>query len=404
MRTRVPVFLAFPVLAALATFAGRGDPLDGVPPGRAVLAIEDVSVVPMDRNGVVPHLTVIIDGDRITAIGPRESTPVPDGARRIDGRNRFLMPALTDMHVHLSADDVEAYLASGIGTVRNMWGHAAITRLRREIESGARRGPRIHSASHGLDGTPPQWPATVIVTAPESAAVAVRREAEAEDGWEFIKVYSRLSPEVFDAIMREVRARGLVAVGHVPLAVNVRHALASGLRSVEHLTGYDRAVSAAGSGGTWAWIDADTSRYAGLIEATRAAGAWNCPTMTIYATLARQHSPAEQEAISRHRRGFVRGLRDAGAPILAGSDAGIQVVPPGTSIHDELRELVAAGLTPYEALRAATVEPARFFGDSAAGVVRAGAHADLLLLDGNPLDDVSNASRIRTMILRGELM
>ncbi|HEU4829499.1 MAG TPA: amidohydrolase family protein [Gemmatimonadales bacterium] len=403
MRARSCALLALPALAGTFALAGRGGGLeDGG--HREVIAIEDVSIIPMDRNEVVPHQTVIVDGDRITAIGPERSVPIPRGARRIDGRNRFLMPALTDMHVHLRAGDVEAYLASGVGTVRNMWGHQAIGRLRREIESGARRGPRIHSASHGLDGTPPQWPATVIVTAAESAAVAVQREAAAEEGWEFIKVYSRLSPAVFDAIMREVRERGLVAVGHVPLAVDVRHALASGLRSVEHLTGYDRAVSVAGRGGTWAWIDADTARFAELIAATRRAGAWNCPTMTIYATLARQHSVTEQAAISRHRRLFVRQLRDAQAPILAGTDAGIQVVPPGTSMHDELRELVAAGLTPFEALRAATVEPARFFGDTAAGVVRVGAHADLLLLDGNPLDDIANSSRIRMMFLRGEEM
>ena len=400
MRARLLGAFAFTLLAGIAARPGT------TPPGPArpyseVIAIEDVSVVPMDRNRVVPHQTVLIQGDRITAVGPRGSVRIPEGAKRLDGRNLYLMPALTDMHVHLRADDVEAYLASGIGTVRNMWGHAAVSRLRQEIESGARRGPRIHSASPGLDGTPPQWPATVIVTEPESAAVAVGRAGE---GWEFIKVYSRLSPGVFDAIMSEDRTRGLVAIGHVPLAVDVRHALASGLRSVEHLTGYDRAVSAAGRGGTWGWIDADTARYADLVAATRRSGAWNCPTLTIYATLARQHSAAEQDRISGHRRRFVRLLLDAGAPILAGTDAGIQVVPPGTSMHDELAELVAAGLTPFEALRAATVEPARFFGDPAAGEVRVGAHADLLLLEGNPLDDVANASRIRAMILRGALM
>ena len=375
----------------------------GSPPAQA-LAIEDVAVVPMDRDTVIPHQTVVIDRGRIAAMGPAGSVQIPGGARRIDGRGRYVMPALTDMHVHLSAGDLDAYLASGIGTVRNMWGHAAITRIRGKIESGTRRGPRIHSASPGLDGTPPQWQATVIVTAAESAAVAVRRESEREDGWEIIKVYSRLSPAVFDAIMQEVRARKLVAVGHVPLAVDVRHALESGLRSVEHLTGYDRAVSVRGQGGTWAWIDADTARFASLVEATRRAGAWNCPTLAIYTALARQHSPAEQETIARHRRRFVRELFESGAPILAGSDAGIQVVAPGTSLHDELRELVAAGLTPFQALRAATVEPARFFGDTAAGVVRPGANADLLLLDADPLEDVSHAAAIRTMILRGEVM
>ncbi len=400
MRARLLGVVAFTMLAGMAARPGPTPP----DPARAfaeVIAVEDVSVIPMDRNHVLPHQTVVIEGGRISALGPRGSVRIPAGARRLDGRTRYLMPALSDMHVHLRADDIEAYLASGVGTVRNMWGHAAVSRLRQEIESGARRGPRIHSASPGLDGTPPQWPATVIVTEPESAAVAVGR---AGDGWEFIKVYSRLSPGVFDAIMREVRTRGLVAIGHVPLAVDVRHALAAGLRSVEHLTGYDRAVSTSGRGGTWAWIDADTTRYADLIAATRRSGAWNCPTLTIYSTLARQHSAEEQGLISRHRRRFVRQLLDAGAPILAGTDAGIQVVPPGTSMHDELRELVAAGLTPFEALRAATVEPARFFGDTAAGEIRVGAHADLLLLDGNPLDDVANAARIRAMILRGALM
>jgi imidazolonepropionase-like amidohydrolase len=161
-------------------------------------------------------------------------------------------------------------------------------------------------------------------------------------------------------------------------------------------------VSRGGRGGTWAWIDADTARYASLIEATRRAGVWNCPTLAIYTALARQHSPEERAAVARHRHRFVRQLAASGAPILAGSDAGIEVVAPGTSLHDELRELVAAGLSPFQALRAATVEPARFFGDPAAGVVRPRAHADLLLLDANPLDDVANASRISTMILRGE--
>jgi imidazolonepropionase-like amidohydrolase len=163
-------------------------------------------------------------------------------------------------------------------------------------------------------------------------------------------------------------------------------------------------VSVAGRGGTWGWIDADTTRFSPLVAATLRAGTWNCPTLAIYAELARQHSPAEAAAVTRRRGLFVRQLFEAGAPILAGTDAGIQVVAPGTSLHDELRELVAAGLTPYQALRAATVEPARFFGDSAAGAVRPGAHADLLLLDADPLADVSNAARIHAMILRGALM
>ncbi|HEX6643385.1 MAG TPA: amidohydrolase family protein [Gemmatimonadales bacterium] len=369
---------------------------------RDLIAITDVAVVSMLSDRAVEGQTVLVEGGRIRAVGSAARVRIPNGARRIDGRGAWLMPALTDMHVHLRPSDVPAYLANGIGTVRNMWGHDAIVRMRRAADSLG--GLRIHSASAGLDGTPPQWPGTVLVTAPESAAAAVRGQAESPAGWEYIKVYSRLSPAAFDAIMREIRARRLVAVGHVPLAVDVRHALASGMRSVEHLTGYDRAVSVARQGGTWAWTDADTTRFAALVELTRRTGAWNCPTLAIYRRLAAGQGPAHEAAATRSRRHFVRLLHAAGAPVVAGSDAGIDVVPAGTSLHDELAELVAAGLSPYEALRAATVLPARFFGDSAAGTIREGANADLLLLEGNPLDDVANARRIRTMILRGRVL
>ena len=156
-----------------------------------------------------------------------------------------------------------------------------------------------------------------------------------------------------------------------------------------------------GRGGTLGWVDVDLARFPPVIAATVAAGVWNCPTLAIYSELAKQSSPADREAIVRNRRAFVRALAQAGGRILLGTDSGIDVVAPGTSIHDELRELVEAGLTPFDALRAGTTSAAEFLGRPDLGRVAVGARANLLLLEANPLANVANAKRIDGLVLGG---
>ena len=387
--------LACAVTAGSTAAAGSG----AMPPGRA-LAIVDVNVVPMDRNVVLRHQTVIVENGRVVQVGPARAVRVPGGGRTVDGNGRYLLPGLIDMHVHLRRADLPRYLESGITAVRNMWGHDEIRQLQRDIAAGTIRGPAIFSASPGLDGTPPQWPGTVEVLDSASAGDAVRAQVVA--GWTWIKVYTQLTPPAYHAIMAAARAAGIPVVGHVPLRVDVHDALASGQRSIEHLTGYDRAVSRTGRSGTWGWSDADTSRYPGLVAATVAAGTWNCPTLAIFIKLSGQHPADERARLVERRRQFVRALSAAGAHLLAGTDAGIEIVAPGTSLHDELAELVAAGLTPYQALRAATVDAAAFLGRPELGTIRTGGAADLLLVTGNPLEDVGRAAKIEGMVLHGE--
>src|SRR5690349_16810442 len=329
-------------------------------PASTPVALVGVRVIPMTSNTVLDAQTIVVRDGVIAAIGPRASVQVPSDAVVIDGNGRYVMPALIDMHVHLSAADLDAYLDAGVGTVRNMWGHSGIATMRRDIDAGTRRGPTILSASPGVDGSPPQWPGTLLVTSAGDARAIVRAQKDA--GWPYLKVYTRLSRESFDSVMVAARAVGITPLGHVPLDVDVAHAIEMGMRSIEHLTGYDRAVSRTGRSGTWAWIDADVSRFSALAELSAPAGVWNCPTLAIYSELAKQHSAAERETILRNRRLFVRELTRAGAKILLGTDAGIDVVAPGVSVHTELRELVAAGLTPFDALRAGTTSAAEFLG------------------------------------------
>lgn len=369
------------------------------PPPGSIVAFTDVSVLTMTQPGVITHQTVITTGGRVTAIGPAATTRVPPGAKVIGGRGKTLMPGLIDAHVHMRSADVPAYLASGILTVRNMWGHEGITRLQAEIAAGRVTGPTIYSLSPGLDGSPPSWPFTQIVddAIHADSVVAVQQAA----GWTTIKVYQRLSAATFDSIVASARRRHLRFAGHVPSNVSIQHALAVGMESIEHYTGYDRAVSRSGNGGTFGWADADTARLAALVDATVKSGTWNCPTMAINTMLAARQGPEAQRRVVQNRQLFTRRLHERGALLVAGTDAGINLTAPGTSLLDELREFVAAGFTNWEALRLATIEPGRLLRVPQLGTVVVGAPAELLLLNGNPAEDLSTLKSPAGILLHG---
>ncbi len=369
-------------------------------PSAPTIAFVDVSVLTMEQPGRLTHQTVIATGGRVSAIGPMGTTKVPPGASAIDGRGKTLMPGLIDAHVHIRAADVPAYLASGILTVRNMWGHDAIVRLQDDIREGRVRGPTIYSLSPGLDGSPASWPVTQFVDDATLADSVVG--AQEAHGWTTLKVYQRLSLAAFDSIVASVHRRHLHFAGHVPTAVPIGHALGTGMESIEHYTGYDRAVSWSGQGGTFGWADADTSRFAPLVEATLASGTWNCPTMAIYALIATRMGAEAAERTMANRRLFTRALHEQGALLVAGTDAGIGVTAPGTSLLDELLEFVASGFTNWEALRLATIEPGKLLQVPQLGTIAVGAPAELLLLDGNPAEDLEVLRKPAGILLHGQ--
>ncbi len=366
-------------------------------PATRPLVLQNVNVIGMTTAQVARGRTVIIVDGRIAAIGDATISR-PPGALVIEGAGRYLMPSLIDMHVHIRTGDVEKYPGAGVTTVRNMWGWRGLAALARRIEDGEVAGPRIVSASPGLDGEPAQWPETRFVLRPDQAAAAVAEQVAA--GWRWIKVYTSLTLPAYEAIVAEAKQAGIGVVGHVPAAVPIETALGLGQHSIEHLTGYDARVNP-GRSGTWAWIAPDPSRYESLARLTKDAGAWNCPTLAIYSALAKQHRAGERQAIIAQRRAFVGALHRAGARLLAGSDAGIDVVAPGESLHDELFELVAAGLSPYQALRAATVDAGAFLEIEGLGTAVVGAPADLLLVTGNPLEHVDRIRTFDGLIHRG---
>lgn len=401
------------------------------------VAFVNVSVIPMDEERVLPEHTVLVEADRIVAVGPAVSVEIPETAVLVDGEGRYLLPGLSDMHVHLAPEDYSLllYVANGVTTVRNMEGSFWHPRWRDEVASGRRLGPTIITTGPILDDS----------TMTRAEAVDEVR-AEAEAAYDMVKVYNGTSAEAYEGIVETADELGMPVVGHVPFAVGLDRALSVPQSTIEHLRGYVWEIvppSApiqpdATTKARWlAWQYADTTRFSALATRTVEAGVWNCPTLldqTFFASPEEQHqerlespetrylSPAvrawgdrsrdpyfkdftesDYQDLHRHalpmRQRFVRALRDAGAGILVGSDAW---VVPGFATHEELQELVRAGLTPYEAIRAGTYDAARYLGkEDEVGSVRVGLRADLVLVDANPLEDVANLGKISGVMVRG---
>lgn len=416
------------------------------------VAFVNVNVVPMDAERVLSQRTVIVKGGSIVAIGPSRTTSIPKGARRIDGRSKFLMPGLADMHVHMrvgpmgasSVPELVAYVANGVTTVRNMWGTKDVLSLRREIEVGNAIGPRIFTTGPLTDGNPPVRPGSRVVETSEQANSAVR--SDKEEGYDALKVYDALSPDTYRALLAGAHQIGLPVYGHVPDAVRLDEALVLRQKSIEHFEGYrfalqrdDSPVMGQRTIKNMDYID--WGKIPTVVEATLKSGTWNCPTLvtssipdasspedlrrmtlkpylkylpasvTASWTMGAQRRIDNQrsaEDIARFRKRLelnlklVKLLSDAGAGLLAGSDGPRNFVAPGFSLHEELRLFVDAGLTPYQALRTATIGPAVFLGrEGEFGTVARGQRADLLLLEANPLQDIRNTSRRVGVMLRG---
>lgn len=387
------------------------DPLVETAEGQ--VAFVDINVVPMDSERVLTNQTVVVDGGRITALGPATDVTVPDEAIRLDGTGRYLMPGLADMHVHLLAEeDLLLFVANGITTIRIMWGYDDVLTWRNRANRGDILAPKVYTTSPGLDGPPGYWPLTVIVrnAAEGRAAVAAQKAA----GYDFIKVYSSLSRSSYDAIMEAAADHNIRVMGHLPNSVSLEHAIASGQASIAHVSSIRRAVTS----------------NPDLARAMRDADVWGGPTITVQMrTIAEanawQNHPAWQylssdlrnfmetpqarprgsagQGFHNERNRAIRTLRDAGVGLLLGTDNGIRAVLPGYSIHEELHYLVEAGLTPFEALRAGTADAARFLRTTAdEGTIAVGKRANVLLLNANPLDDVRHVARRSGVMLRGQ--
>jgi len=349
------------------------------PPGAGArpLALVGVHVLTMEGEGILPDQTLVVRNGRIEALGPRASVDVPWNAIRIAGEGRFVLPGLVDMHTHVTGGrTLRSALAQGITTVRNMRGDARHLAWRSELERGERVGPRLVTAGPQLSGAGEAAADVVVVRNATEARAAVRAQAAA--GFDFVKVYEGLTRTSHQAVLEEASRLGLPVAGHVSGAVGIYDTLASGQASVEHA---EELTQGAGGRGL--------ATLTALVARARGGAAWICPTLTLH----RLFSPQVDHAF---RQRLVGALHEAGVGVLAGSDAA------PTGLADELAELVEAGLTPYQALRAATADAAHFLGRAAEfGSVAVGLGADLVVVERDPLRELGALDAPVAVVARG---
>jgi len=430
----------------------------------ADLAIRDVTVLDVTDGTLHPAQTVLVKGDRIVAIGPTDVVEISGGADVVEGTGGYLVPGLWDAHVH-SAGSVgwhfPLYIAHGITSVRNL--HTGVNdaldfvlSIKQRVGAGELLGPRFLANGAVVDGDPPVWPGSVVVRNAEEASAAVDRLADG--GADFIKVYDRLSPDTYFAILERANERGIPVDGHLPFLIPPEDAAAAGQRTFEHTSGITLGCAREADA-----LRADYVRYLErvpqmppypdqLVEffrlvrrafdardpelcrqtartfrahdvvavPTRVAGTdpqgfvADAARMALLPSSVREEwramaegsdpigellGPVDALAVEN-----VRVLHEAGVVILAGTDVGNPFLVPGQSLHRELERLTEAGLSPLEALQAATLLPARVFGlEDSLGTVEVGKLADLVLLEADPLESISNTRRIRAVITDGRM-
>ena len=428
------------VFTAVLLFAPGAVPTTAQIVAQDTFAFTNVSVVPMDRERVLPNHTVVVADGEIVAVGPAAEVAVPEGAVIIDGRGKFLLPGLGEMHGHLPAAVSEAedllflYLAGGATSVRGMLGHPSQLQIRERVRAGELLGPRMWLASPPLSGN----------SAPDAAtAERLVREAKVA-GYDLLKVLEGLSPEAYAAIVATANEVGLPWGGHVSESVGVRGALAVGQSTIDHLDDYVEAMQPADSPAFAATglqrreqmaMHADAATIPELARATLDAGVAVVPTQVFREQTAGIHDPqmllarpenrymseetvdtwyerisaiyndADREAARRFaelRQILLKTMYDAGVLVLMGTDAPQFFSVPGFSLHRELPLMVDSGLTPYEVLRTGTVNVATHFStEDKAGTIAVGKYADLLLLDNNPLEDIEAVGRNSGVMIDG---
>jgi imidazolonepropionase-like amidohydrolase len=409
------------LLAAVSWIAAAAQP--------NTLAITGTTTIDVATGALRQNTTVVIRGNAIAAVGER--LQIPAGSAIVDGRGKFLIPGLWDMHAHHEGTgeaSLPLFVANGVTGTRDM-GSALdfILPLRQRVSSRQLLGPAIVAAGPILDDAPAGWPFRLRVRTAQEAREAVQMLQRR--GVDFIKVHDHTPRDAYFAIADEAKRQGLPFAGHVPAAVTIAEAVEAGQKSIEHLANF-RVFTECSRGREY-----QPSQCMSLFEQFAKKSVWQAPTLAFtrkLLTINTSSADAEADHVAYASPGLrkvwaenqqasnpsperirtflaladaslpvVRDMHRAGVGILAGCDG----LVPGFCLPDELTMIVRAGLSPLAALQTATINPARYLGkERSVGSIEPTKIADLVLLDANPVEDIANIRRINAVVIGGKLL
>ncbi|MFN7115657.1 MAG: amidohydrolase family protein [Saprospiraceae bacterium] len=414
-------------------------------PSAEEIAFVNVNVLPMSGKQVLMNQTVIVKNGKISQMGAAKSVKPSKNALIIKAKGKYLMPGLAEMHAHIpvaqNGDDSNVretlflYLAGGVTTIRGMLGHPYHLQLKEQLAKNEVLGPRTYTSSPSLNGN--------SVKTPEEARAKVTQYQK--EGFDFLKIHPGIELPVFEALVQTAREVGITFSGHVPIAVGVRRAIDFGYASIDHIDGYveglvPTAANVDPNAGGLFGIDfthvADIKIIPDLVAKTKEKGIWVVPTQALLERwtspmtgdqimaepemaymnpsvryqwrgakaqiLGANYDPEKGKKFVDIRRQLLKQMHQAGVGLLLGSDAPQIFNVPGFSIRHEAKAMADAGIPNYEILKSGTVNPAKFFQQEGEfGVVKIGAAAELILLDANPLENISNIKSLQGVLIQG---
>lgn len=388
----------------------------------------DVNLIPMTANTVVADQDVLIQGERIIAIG--KDITLPEGTRVINGKGKYLMPGLAEMHGHTPVpegnpdtdfvrDMMFLYVANGVTTVRGMLGAAGQLQLREMAQEKQVLGPTLYLAGPSFSGN--------SISSAAEAELRVRQQVG--EGWNLLKVHPGLSRDEFDAMATTASKLGIRFGGHVPQEVGLMHAIRMGQHTFDHIDGYIQHLG-------FPQKPMDNSELNDIVRISRDAGVWIVPTLVLwdhviglgdadasmqwpelnywpktevnrwYTALKNSSGRSPQamlQAYSDARNQILKALSDGGVGILMGTDSPQIFSVPGFSIHREMAAMSKAGMSNYEVLASGTRNVGIYLqGEDAFGVIAPGQRADLILANGNPLENLAAVADRAGVMIRGQ--
>ncbi|MEL6922614.1 MAG: amidohydrolase family protein [Bacteroidota bacterium] len=430
------------------TSVSTANPATGTNP--ASYAITNVNLLPMTSETVIPGQTVIVRDGKIHKILDEKTLRLSPNTKVIDGTGKYLMPGLAEMHAHIPVaqngdetyvkETLFLYLANGITTIRGMLGDPYHLELKQKVANGSIASPRIFTSSPSLNGN--------TIPTPEEAKAKVTQYQK--DGYDFLKIHPGIPLDAFNAMAQTAEEVGIRFAGHVPIDVGIRRAIAAGYETIDHADGYleglvpEKAVDDPTANGFFGYNFAKIADPAGipdLCKATKAAGIYVVPTQSLMVRVTSKRSPEEilndpemkyLPAKTRYqwrhqgrqwlmgnsemgegyadkfiaiRKQLLKTMQEQGVDLLLGSDSPQIFNVPGFSIQHELQSLVDAGLTPYKAMATGCVNVGKFYAaEEPFGTLVEGAAADMILLEANPLEDISHLMRKTGVFYRGQYL